>query len=265
MKVVSKILFLCFCCIFLFSNHNFVYAKNKIEYTKKDGAILYEKPSKKSKILLKKPIKNNTKIQIVSNTNQWVKVKYQNKIGYIQRQYVEQKQKKRSQKERNQEIKKFFENTKPTKNISLINFLSVDLNGDEIKGSQIKEKKVTMLTFWATFCGYCIQEMPDLEKLSNKYKGQDFQIIGIPVDLMDSNGQIIVEQLELAQEIAKKTGITYRNLLPTKELYEKVIGDIYTVPFTVLVDSKGQVLGQPYVGVREITEWEKIIKEYLKK
>ena len=264
MKIVRKILLFCVCSTFLISNYHMIDAKNKIEYTNKDGAILYEKPSKKSKKLIKKPIKNNTKIQVVSNTKQWAKIKYQNKIGYIQREYLGVNQKKRSQKEINQEIKKFFENERTTKNISLINFSSMDLNGDKMSGLQIKDKKVTMLSFWTTFCGYCIQEMPDLEKLSNKYKGQDFQIIGIPVDLMDSNGKIIVEQLELAQEIAKKTGITYRNLLPTKELHEKVIGDIYTVPFTVFVDNKGEVIGQPYVGAKSMDQWEEIVKGYLK-
>lgn len=264
MKRVRKILLLCFCSIFLVSNYNLVYAKNQIEYTKKGGAILYEKPNKKSKKLIKKPMKNHTKIQVISNAKQWVKIKYQNKIGYIQQEYLGVKQKKRSQKEINQDIKKFFENEKTTKNISLINFSSVDLNGDKITGSQIKTKKVTMLCFWATFCGYCIQEMPDLEKLSNKYKGQDFQVIGIPVDIMDTNGKIIVGQLELAQEIAKKTGITYQNLLPTKDFFEKVIGgNIDTVPFTIFVDGKGEVIEQPHIGVKPLAKWERIVKYHL--
>ena len=46
--------------------------------------------------------------------------------------------------------------------------------------------KPTVVNFWATWCGYCVQELPDFNKLYNEYKGK---VNFMMVDLADSNGE----------------------------------------------------------------------------
>ena len=55
-----------------------------------------------------------------------------------------------------------------------------DLSGKTIKLSELKGKKV-YINFWATWCGYCDQEMPDIEKIHNEFKDQNLIILAIDV------------------------------------------------------------------------------------
>ena len=45
-------------------------------------------------------------------------------------------------------------------------FTTEDLDGNEVTESILKDKDVTMINIWGTFCPPCIEEMPELAKLS---------------------------------------------------------------------------------------------------
>ena len=66
-----------------------------------------------------------------------------------------------------------------------------------------QQGKVTLINLWATWCGPCRNEMPELVKLEEKYKNQGFQVIGLDVD---------PEPLEMIEPFAKKMGINYKLL-----------------------------------------------------
>lgn len=53
-----------------------------------------------------------------------------------------------------------------------VDFKGIDINGKPIKLSDLKGK-VICVDFWATWCGPCLKEMPALETLKQKYKGDD--------------------------------------------------------------------------------------------
>ena len=55
-----------------------------------------------------------------------------------------------------------------------------DLSGKTVTLSELKGKKV-YINFWTTWCGYCDQEMPDIEKIHNEFKGQNLVILAIDV------------------------------------------------------------------------------------
>ena len=77
-----------------------------------------------------------------------------------------------------------------SKNAILGDFETVDINNNPFDQSVFTKSKLTMVNIWATFCGPCINEMPDLAELNKQYDNEKFQIVGIPVDIVDQNGNI---------------------------------------------------------------------------
>src|SRR6266568_3340250 len=53
--------------------------------------------------------------------------------------------------------------------------------GGKTKASDLKGK-VSIVDFWATWCEPCIVEIPKFNKMTQEYKGQDVQIVGITVE-----------------------------------------------------------------------------------
>lgn len=56
-----------------------------------------------------------------------------------------------------------------------------DLDGQPVSLSDYKGKFV-LLNIWATWCQPCVSEMPSMEKLYNKFKKEDFQILAVSID-----------------------------------------------------------------------------------
>jgi len=55
------------------------------------------------------------------------------------------------------------------------------LDGGSLKSEDLKGK-VTVLDMWATWCDPCKEEIPDYNKLQEKYAGKDFQILGVTME-----------------------------------------------------------------------------------
>jgi thiol-disulfide isomerase/thioredoxin len=64
---------------------------------------------------------------------------------------------------------------------SMPQFVVTKLDGGSIKSSDLKGK-VTLLDFWATWCDPCKEEIPDYNKLQERYAGKDFQILGVTME-----------------------------------------------------------------------------------
>ena len=60
-------------------------------------------------------------------------------------------------------------------------FSATDLDGNPIS-LQDYRGKVVLLDFWGVWCGFCIDEMPNLKKIYATYKDQGFDIIGVSLD-----------------------------------------------------------------------------------
>lgn len=65
-------------------------------------------------------------------------------------------------------------------------FTLIDAKGNPVKLSDYKGKKV-LLNFWATWCPPCKAEMPHMERLYNKYKSNDFEILAVNVTTSEKN------------------------------------------------------------------------------
>jgi len=62
-----------------------------------------------------------------------------------------------------------------------VSFKFTDVHGKEVDTAQMKGK-VILIDFWATWCGPCIAELPEVKATYAKYKDQGFEIIGISCD-----------------------------------------------------------------------------------
>jgi peroxiredoxin len=121
---------------------------------------------------------------------------------------------------------------------------------------RLKEQRgrVVMVNFWATWCGPCRQEMPQLNRLFEKYRASGFVLLGVNVD----------DDSSKAREVASKLGVTFPVLLDTDKTVSKLY-DLSTMPSTVIIDRDGKVR---YVHRGYLTgyedNYEKQIRELLK-
>lgn len=143
-------------------------------------------------------------------------------------------------------------------NSGKIEFESKNLKGEKVDSSIFKDSKLTMVNIWATFCGPCISEMPDLQELYEDIKDEDLNLIGIVSDTPDADNE------ELARKILDKKGAKFMNIIPDDKLQNGILKSVAGVPTTVFVDSEGNMVGEPIVGSRSAEEYKEEIMKRLK-
>jgi peroxiredoxin len=89
---------------------------------------------------------------------------------------------------------------------------------------------VVMLNFWATWCGPCRQEMPELEKIYSRFRPAGFTLLGINVD----------GDPERARRMAEEVGVSFPVLFDNEKTVSRLY-DIRAMPVTVLIDRDGLV------------------------
>lgn len=90
--------------------------------------------------------------------------------------------------------------------------------------------RVVLLDFWATWCGPCVMSMPQIQKISDRYKNHPVAVLGINGDEPGREQQV--------SEFVKQNGITYPQLLDHgSSIYQDYRA--MTIPHLVLVDAKG--------------------------
>ena len=148
----------------------------------------------------------------------------------------------------------------PAEEPSFQNFQAITLTGDTVNQEIFAGHKVTMINIWATFCNPCISEMPGLAQLNQAYEEGEFQVIGLVVDMLDTDGSLHPMAVETAWTIVDATGADYMHLLPTDDLIAAKLQYVYSVPETIFVDSEGNILtpDEEYVGARDYEAWKAI-------
>jgi thiol-disulfide isomerase/thioredoxin len=111
--------------------------------------------------------------------------------------------------------------------------------------------KVVLLNFWATWCGPCRAEIPDLIALQEKYK-DDLQIIGLTVDDDDES---------TIKRVVAETHINYPVAMASPELRIQY-GGIAALPTSFVLDAQGRVV-QKHEGLRDPALYETEIRALL--
>lgn len=133
-------------------------------------------------------------------------------------------------------------------------FTARDLDGEEITEAVFSDAKLTMLNVWGTFCGPCLNEMPDLGQLAQEYADAGVQIIGLVGDVTESE-----EDAEAVRELVEQTKADYRHLLPSEDLQTKVLSGLMYYPTTIFIDQEGYVVDNYVIGSHSKGEWKNII------
>ena len=99
-----------------------------------------------------------------------------------------------------------------------------------------------MINLWATWCGPCKRELPELGEMAKEFEEKDCQIIGI---CLDANNETAIGT---AKDILSECGCDYLNIAPPEDIND--ILPAASIPTSYFVDSEGRIIAEKVVGAR---------------
>lgn len=113
-------------------------------------------------------------------------------------------------------------------------FTAKTVSGEDISSDLFKDSKLTVVNVWGSWCGPCVQEIPELQKLYESMKDKDVNVIGLAQDAGTD--------LDAVKEIINKNKVTYQNIVP-EGATEDFVMSIMAFPTTFFVDSDRNIVG----------------------
>ncbi|ATP30435.1 thioredoxin [Chromobacterium violaceum] len=113
--------------------------------------------------------------------------------------------------------------------------------------------KVVLVNFWATSCPGCVEEMPEIKKLHQKYGGKGLNVLAVAMSYDPPN---------YVQNFVAKNQLPFFVALDPQGATAKAFGDIQLAPTTFLIDKQGNIIKR-YVGVMNFAEVRKLIEQHL--
>jgi len=116
-------------------------------------------------------------------------------------------------------------------NMPAPDFTFPGLDGKMVSLSDYKGK-VVLLNIWATWCPPCVEEMPSMERLYQKFKGQNFEILAVSID---------EPGLKAVAPFMKKSNLTFPALIDSEGAIKAVYG-ITGIPESFIIDKQGNLI-----------------------
>lgn len=122
-------------------------------------------------------------------------------------------------------------------------FTLSELGGGQVTLSEFRGQKPVLLVFWASWCGYCRQEVPRANALRRMHSTDDLEILG--VNLQESE--------QTAAAFATKLNFGYRVIMDSRG----DVANLYHVqglPTMILIDAQGQAIAKAHTLGPELNE-----------
>jgi peroxiredoxin len=125
-----------------------------------------------------------------------------------------------------------------------------DPSGKNIALSSLRGK-VVLIDFWASWCGPCRKEMPNVVAAYKKYKNKGFEIYGVSLD----------KELQSWVDAIKKDGITWIQVsdLMYWDCAAAKAYNVQGIPYTVLLDKEGKIIAKNLRGEELDKTLEKVL------
>ena len=116
---------------------------------------------------------------------------------------------------------------------------------------------LVMINIWGTFCGPCVEEMPELASLYQNLPDR-VNMITICVDVKDDE-----KNRKFAEKGLKEAGADFKTLIPDALLETSLTKLASAYPTTVFADADGKLVGGPYFGAQDEKSYLEAIQERL--
>jgi len=127
------------------------------------------------------------------------------------------------------------------------------LDGKEFDWKAFSKDKVVLIDFWATWCGPCVGEMPNIKKMHKLYHARGFEVVGISLD----------KNVGAVKRFVKQKNIPWTMLFdPAHKGWGNPMAKHYGVhgiPTLILVDRKGKVVSTRARGPELAKQLKKLI------
>lgn len=132
-----------------------------------------------------------------------------------------------------------------------VDFTMKDPQDKDISLSDYAGKgKIVLIDFWASWCGPCREEMPNVVKAYSKYKNKGFEIVGVSLD----------KDREKWLQGLKDMNMTWPQMSDLK-MWETPVVNLYAfngIPHTVLLDGEGKIVAKNLRGAELLEKLEEL-------
>ena len=110
------------------------------------------------------------------------------------------------------------------------------INGDTIKlSSQFTEGNYTLIDFWASWCGYCRDDIPHIKKIYQQYHSKGLDVISVSADEINKSKKAWLKAMEQENMPWPQYQADFNSELFTNY-------DITGIPYLILIDPNGNIV-----------------------
>ncbi len=114
-------------------------------------------------------------------------------------------------------------------------YAAATLSGDSLRLEDLRGH-VVLVNVWATWCPPCVQEMPALQRLFDRYRQQGLRVVAVNVD----NAMSGLDPVQLVRAFVDQKRLTFDVVLDPENRIESVF-QVPGLPMTFVLDERGRI------------------------